>query len=37
MRKNIVTRKSNVSVDELIRKKYPFISMEEESALLKRY
>lgn len=36
MSKNIITRKSNIAVDELIREKYPVISMEEESALLKR-
>lgn len=36
MSKNIITRKSNIAVDELIRKKYPVISIEEESALLKR-
>ena len=35
MSKNIITRKSNIAVDELIREKYPVISME-ESALLKR-
>lgn len=36
MSKNIITRKSNIAVDELIREKYPVISMEEESVLLKR-